>query len=130
MAIVGTLLGVGAVAAAAASNTPEIGQAGMGIASGAGEFARRGLLGYQRTEEATADRSAIRYLEATGQSAKGMIKTFQRFQSALSLSGANVDPIRSAILRRAIASPTWKHWRRKVRIMTSWTRPRSSGATT
>ena len=55
-------------------------------------MARRGLLGYQRTEEVTADRSAITYLEATGQSAKGMLKTFQRFQSALSLSGTQVDP--------------------------------------
>ena len=43
-------------------------------------------------EEATADRSAITYLEATGQSAKGMLTTFERFQSALSLSGAQVDP--------------------------------------
>ena len=50
--------------------------------------ATRGLLGYQRSEETTADRSAITYLEATGQSAKGMLKTFKRFQSALSLSGA------------------------------------------
>ena len=60
--------------------------------AGGSEVARRGLLGYQRTEEATADRSAITYLEATGQSAKGMLKTFQRFQSALSLSGTQVDP--------------------------------------
>ena len=41
---------------------------------------------------ATADQSAIKYLEATGQSAKGMLITFERFQSALSLSGARVDP--------------------------------------
>ena len=32
------------------------------------------------------------YLEKTGQSAKGMLKTFQHFQSALSLSGTQVDP--------------------------------------
>ncbi len=70
----------------------ELAQAGVGIAAGGGELARRGLLGYQRTEEITADRSAITYLEATGQSAKGMLKTFQRFQSALSLSGTQVDP--------------------------------------
>ena len=56
------------------------------------EAARRGLLGYQRSEEATADQSAIKYLEATGQSGRGMLITFQRFQSALSLSGARVDP--------------------------------------
>ncbi|MIL09711.1 tetratricopeptide repeat protein, partial [Salmonella enterica subsp. enterica] len=52
------------------------------------------LLGYQRAEETTADQSAIRYLDATGQSAKGMLTTFGRFQSALSLTGARVDPYR------------------------------------
>lgn len=92
MAIVGTLLGVGVAAAGAAAKNSEIAQSGMGVAAGTGEFARRGLLGYQRTEEITADRSAVKYLEATKQSAKGMLKTFARFQSALALSGARVDP--------------------------------------
>ena len=92
MVILATLLGVGAMAAGAATDTGGLGQAGAGITALGGEMARRGLLGYQRTEEVTADRSAMTYLEATGQSAKGMLKTFQRFQSALSLSGARVDP--------------------------------------
>jgi len=92
MAIVAGLLGAGAVAAGAAMKSGELAQAGGGLAMGGGEMARRGLLGYQRTEEATADRSAITYLEATGQSAKGMLTTFKRFQNALSLSGARVDP--------------------------------------
>lgn len=94
MAIVASLLGIGAIAAGAASNSSELAQAGGGIVMGGGEAARRSLMGYQRSEETTADRSAITYLEATGQSAKGMLKTFQRFQSALSLSGARVDPYR------------------------------------
>jgi predicted Zn-dependent protease len=92
MAVVAGLLGIGAVVAGAAADSKEVAQAGGGLAAGGGELARRGLLGYQRTEEITADRSAITYLEATGQSAKGMLKTFERFQSALSLSGARVDP--------------------------------------
>lgn len=92
MAVVASLLGVGAIAAGAATNSSELAQAGSGIFSGGGELAKRGLLGYQRTEEITADRAAMKYLEATGQSAKGMLKTFQRFQNALSLSGARVDP--------------------------------------
>ena len=92
IAIVSSLLGVGAVAAGAAANSGELAQAGAGIAAGGGELARRGLLSYQRTEEITADRSAITYLNATGQTAKGMLTTFQRFQSALSLSGTKVDP--------------------------------------
>src|SRR5262245_8717488 len=92
IAIVASLLGMGAMAAGALTHTGEVAQAGAGIAAGGGEFARRGLLTYQRGEEATADRSAVTYLNATGQSAKGMLTTFGRFQSALALSGANVDP--------------------------------------
>lgn len=94
MAIVASLLGIGAIAAGAAANSSELAQAGGGIVMGGGEAARRSLLGYQRSEETTADRSAITYLEATGQSAKGMLKTFKRFQDALSLSGTRVDPYR------------------------------------
>ncbi|BCH24748.1 M48 family metalloprotease [Mesorhizobium sp. L-8-3] len=92
MAIVATLLGMGAAVAGAAGGVGGVAQAGGGLAMGGAEMARRGLLGYQRTEEVTADRSALDYLEATGQSARGMLITFKRFASALSLSGARVDP--------------------------------------
>lgn len=92
MAVVAGLLGVGAVVAGAATKSGELAQAGGGLAIGGGEAARRSLLSYQRSEETTADRSAVTYLEATGQSANGMLKTFHRFQNALSLSGAQVDP--------------------------------------
>lgn len=92
MAIVGTLLGLGTMAAGAATKSSELGGAGAALATGTGEAARRGVLSYQRTEETTADRSALKYLEATGQSARGMLKTFKRFQSALALSGARIDP--------------------------------------
>ena len=92
MAIVGMLLGVGVSVAGSASGSQSLGQAGAGLASAVPEVARRGLLGYQRSEESTADRSAITYLEATGQSAKGMLKTFERFAGAMTLSGVKVDP--------------------------------------
>lgn len=92
MAVVAGLVGIGAVVGGAASGQQGLGQAGMGVAMGGNEVARRSVLGYQRTEETTADRSAVRYLEATGQSANGMLKTFGRFQSALSLSGTRADP--------------------------------------
>jgi len=92
MAVVAALLGAGAIAAGAATKSGELAQAGGGIVAGGSEVARRGLLSYQRGEENAADRSAITYLQATKQSAKGMIKTFERFQSALALSGARVDP--------------------------------------
>ena len=92
MTVIASLLGVGAMVAGAATDTGGLASAGAGILAGGSEAARRGLLGYQRSEEATADQSAIKYLEATGQSGRGMLITFQRFQSALSLSGARVDP--------------------------------------
>lgn len=92
MAVIASLLGVGAMVAGAATDTGELAGAGAGIVAGGNEAARRSLLSYQRTEESTADQSAIKYLEATGQSGRGMLVTFQRFQSALSLSGTRVDP--------------------------------------
>lgn len=92
MAVIGLMLGLGTMAAGAASKTNELGGVGGAIAAGSGEVAKRTILSYQRTEETTADRSALKYLEATGQSAKGMLATFKRFQSALALSGAKIDP--------------------------------------
>ncbi|MER9619261.1 M48 family metalloprotease [Mesorhizobium sp. M0207] len=94
MAILATLLGAGAMVAGATSNSHGLAGAGMGVVAGGGEMAQRSILAYQRTEEMTADRSAITYLNATGQSGMGMLKTFGRFQNALSLSGAQVDPYR------------------------------------
>src|SRR5690606_34549945 len=67
-------------------------QAGTGFMMGGAEMARRSLLGYQRTEETTADRSAIEYLNKTKQSGRGMLKTFERMGRDLALSGVNVDP--------------------------------------
>ncbi len=92
MAIVAALLGIGAGVAGAASGQHNMAGLGAGLAAGGAEMARRGLLGYQRTEEATADRSALVYLEKTRQSPRGMIRTVERFASALSLSGSRVDP--------------------------------------
>jgi predicted Zn-dependent protease len=92
MAIVSALLGIGATVAGAATDNGALAGVGGGIAAGGAEMARRGLLGYQRTEETTADRSALTYLEKTKQSPKGMITTFERFASALALSGSRLDP--------------------------------------
>ncbi|MFP3589802.1 M48 family metalloprotease, partial [Paraburkholderia sp. SIMBA_055] len=54
----------------------------------------RSVLNYQRTEEMTADRLAVNYLNTTGQSTKGMLDTFERFASALSLTGTQIDQYR------------------------------------
>ena len=91
MAVISAILGAGAVAAGSMTNTDGLAHTGAGIFSGGMEVARRSVLSYQRTEEVTADRSAVTYLERTGQSAKGMLTTFQRFADSMSLAGVKVD---------------------------------------
>ena len=92
MAVIATVLGMGAAVGGSMAGGKGLGGAGAGIMAGGMEAARRSLLTYQRSEEATADRSAITYLERTGQSARGMLATFERFARSAALSGVRVDP--------------------------------------
>ena len=94
MAVISMLAGVGAVAASAAGgrNVSGVGEAAPGVLTGGMQVAQRSLLSYQRGEEAAADRSAITYLNATGQSARGMVETFKRMQDQNLFAVRNVDP--------------------------------------
>ena len=47
-------------------------QAGSAILLGGGELARQGVFGFSRAQESAADQAALRYLDRTGQSARGM----------------------------------------------------------
>jgi predicted Zn-dependent protease len=93
LAVLGTLLGVAAVGSAIASNG-DVGLTGNpgAIIFGPQELVRRNLLAYQRTEEQAADRAALNYLDATGQSARGMLETFERFANDGLFSSADADP--------------------------------------
>ena len=90
--IVAQIIGVGATIAGAAAGSEGLAGAGRGVMLGGPETARRGLLAYKRTEESAADRAAVRYLEATGQSPVGLKRTFERFERDRALSGRIVDP--------------------------------------
>ena len=98
--IIGMLASVGALAASARNsgnpNRPgPVGidsRAAMGILTGPQELIARSLLAYQRVEEQAADRSAVRYLTATGQSARGLLETMKRFQNEGLFKSAEVDP--------------------------------------
>lgn len=90
-AVIAQLVGLGAAIAGAASNNGALAGVGQGLALGGPEAARRGLLSYKRTEEAAADRAAVRYLEATGQSPVGLRKVFQKFQADRAFA-SNVNP--------------------------------------
>lgn len=98
---IGMIVGAGAAAAGVASGQDGAAQAGTAILSSAPAFAQRNFLAYARTEETAADRAALRYLEKTGQSARGMLTTFQRFADQSLFSGRHIDPyIRSHPLPR------------------------------
>lgn len=92
LAVVGSLVGMGAAAAGGLAGVQGASAAGGGLASAAPSVAQRALLSYRRSEEITADRAAIKYLEATGQSGKGMLTTFQRFSQERVLAGVRSNP--------------------------------------
>ena len=87
IAVVAGLLGAGVAAAGAASGSRDVAAAGGGILSSGGGIARRGLFAYQRTEETTADRSALTYLRATKQSPKGLLASFEGLMRTGMLAG-------------------------------------------
>jgi predicted Zn-dependent protease len=92
IAVIGTVLGgAAAIGGATSRNVGNDGPGMMGALLGGSEMARRSLLAYQRGEEAAADRAALKYLEATGQSAKGMLETFERMSSELLFSQSRID---------------------------------------
>jgi len=74
------ILGVGALVASGASNdrgTREAaGGVGRSILGGSSSVAQRSILSYRRVQESSADQAAVGYLNATGQSSKGMLETF------------------------------------------------------
>ena len=92
MSVLATLVGAAAMAGGAATGTRGAADAGRAISSAGNQVALRALLAYRRSEEDAADQSALRYLEATGQSARGMIKTFEKFASQEMFNGRNADP--------------------------------------
>jgi predicted Zn-dependent protease len=92
IAVIGTILG--GAAAIGAGTSRQVGNDGpgmMGALLGGSELARRTLLSYQRSEEQAADRAALKYLEDTGQSAKGMLETFERMANDLLFAQSRLD---------------------------------------
>ena len=86
------LASAAAMAAAVSSGNSEAAALGAGIAISGQTAAQRSLLAYQREEELAADRAAITYLNATGQSARGMLEVFGRFADQTMFTGRFVDP--------------------------------------
>jgi predicted Zn-dependent protease len=90
-AILAMLLGVGAVAAQAASRG-NVGGNPMAAIIGPQTMIMRSLLAYQRQQEEQADRAGVNFLTQSGQSAKGMYDTFKRFADQQLFASRYVDP--------------------------------------
>jgi predicted Zn-dependent protease len=91
-AIISMLLGIGAMAAAATSRSNQVGGNPAVGMIGAQGVIQRSLLAYQRQQEEQADRAGVGFLNATGQSAKGMYETFKRFADQMLFSSSRADP--------------------------------------
>lgn len=76
------ILGIGAAIA---------GAGGAAVAAG-DELIMRSLLAERRVQESSADQRGLRYLNQTGQSGRGMLETFERFQRQELISARHQDP--------------------------------------
>jgi predicted Zn-dependent protease len=118
--IIAMLLGAGALVAGARSGNTNSGLSNAGAAamSAPQEVIRRTLLSYVRQQEENADRAGVKFLNATGQSAKGMYETFKRFTDESLFAARGSDPYvmshpmpaeRVAALEElARSSPNWE----------------------
>ena len=91
--IIAMLLGAGAlVAGARGGGNSGLANAGAAAVAGPQEMIRRNLISYVRQQEENADRAGVKFLTATGQSAKGMYETFKRFTNESLFAAHGADP--------------------------------------
>jgi predicted Zn-dependent protease len=89
------VLGIGAMIGGAASggdSAREMGGLGSGIMMGGQEMIMRSLLSERRSQESAADQAGMKYLEATHQSGRGMLDTFESFAQQEYVSATYQDP--------------------------------------
>src|SRR5215469_14376900 len=115
-ALVGLLLGVGAIVAGAHSGNTDTGNVGMAAITAPQALGINRLLSYQRAQEESADRAGVRFLTMTGQSAKGMYDTFKKFADESLYSAQGINPYfqnhpmpqeRMAALTELVKTPYW-----------------------
>jgi predicted Zn-dependent protease len=88
--IVALLLGMGAaVAGARAGGGGDVGAAAILAPQSA---IQRSLLAYVRTQEDQADHAGVKFLNATGQSARGMVELFKRLSNESLFNSRYIDP--------------------------------------
>ena len=86
--ILGLVLGAAAVAA----SRGQAAGAGMAGASAGADVAIKNFLSFSRTQERSADQAATTFLEASGQSARGLYEFMQKLQKEEFLAAYRQDP--------------------------------------
>ncbi len=81
-----------AMAAGVAATVAGRGSGGGGALLGAAGVGQRAFLGFSVTQEATADHAAMNFLDATHQSARGLMQFFEKLQTEELLIGEREDP--------------------------------------
>jgi predicted Zn-dependent protease len=92
IAIISMLLGAATVVGGAAAGQQKMGQLGQGIALGGQGVAQRHILSYVRAQESAADQAAVKFLESTSQSGRGMLELFYKLSNQSLASAQYVDP--------------------------------------
>jgi predicted Zn-dependent protease len=116
--IIAMLLGIGAMVAAGGGNSG-LGQAGAAAIAGPAQAIQNTMFGYIRAQEDQADRAAVKFLTATGQSPKGMYETFKRLADQTLYQSRGINPYMqthplpservAALEGMARQSPYWDH---------------------
>jgi predicted Zn-dependent protease len=115
--IIAMLLGIGAMVAGGGNSG--LGQAGAAAIAGPAQAIQNTMFGYIRAQEDQADRAAVKFLTATGQSPKGMYETFKRLADQTLYQSRGVNPYMqthplpservAALEGAARQSPYWDH---------------------
>src|SRR5450759_3615305 len=117
--IIALLAGVGAMVAGARSGTAGGGDIGMAAIMAPQSAIQRSLLAYVRTQEDQADHAGVKFLNATGQSPRGMVELFTRLTNESLFNSRYIDPYLqthpmpaervATLVAIAKASPYWEH---------------------
>jgi len=94
-ALLTQILGIGAMIAggvAGGDGGRDVMSGGQAVLQGGNEVIMRGLLSERRSQESAADQAGLKYLNATRQSGKGMLETFERFAQQEYVSDQYKDP--------------------------------------
>jgi predicted Zn-dependent protease len=113
--IVALMAGIGAAVASARSGAG--GDVGAAAILAPQSAIMRSLLAYVRTQEDQADHAGVKFLNATGQSPKGMVDLFKRLSNEVLFNSRYIDPYMqshpmpadrvAALETNAKASPYW-----------------------